>query len=52
MGNFKIYKNGKYDPKANITLQLSIRIDKFNKRAARRLEEIDYYFVHHEKLVR
>lgn len=52
MGNFKIYKDGKYDTKANIALKLQQRIDNFNKRAARRLEEIDYYFVHHERMVR
>lgn len=52
MGNLKIHTNGKYDIKANVNLQLAIRIDKFNKRAALRLEEIDYYFVHHKRMLR
>lgn len=52
MEHFHVYRDGQYDRRENIKIKLNDKIDLVKTIAATKLEEIDYYFVHHKKMVR
>lgn len=52
MNNFHIYRDGKYDRAANLKLKLDQKIDEIKPIVLEKLEEFDYYWKHHHRMVR
>jgi hypothetical protein len=52
MNKFQIYTNGNYDRKKTLEFKMSLVLDEWQRRAALRYEEVNYYFAHHQKLIR
>lgn len=52
MENFHVYRDGEYDHHENLKIKIDDALQSIKQRAASKLEEIDYYFVNHKKMIR